>query len=203
MELSTKEKILNTALICFAENGYRGTNLRDFAARLGMSKSALYRHYASKEEIWKALVDQIGKYYNAKVNEIVQGRPVPRGLEEFIRMVMEMVDFTIRDEQIVLARKVLMAEQFHDEHARNLDAEYVMAETRRSFAQIFRKMIGEGLLHRGNPDMMALAFCAPITQLVHYSDLRPDQKLEIKKEIEEYVHHFLQVYGNRPEESED
>ena len=49
MENTTKIRILDEALIMFAENGYKGTNLRDLAARLGLSKSALYKHYASKK----------------------------------------------------------------------------------------------------------------------------------------------------------
>lgn len=59
MEISTKDRILNEALIMFAENGYRGTNLRDLAAQLGLSKSALYKHYDSKEAIWNALLDKM------------------------------------------------------------------------------------------------------------------------------------------------
>ena len=46
MENTTKEKILDAALVSFAENGYKGTNLRDLAAGMGLSKSALYKHYA-------------------------------------------------------------------------------------------------------------------------------------------------------------
>ena len=59
MENTTKEKILDAALVSFAENGYRGTNLRDLAAGLGLSKSALYRHYESKEDVWNAIPDRM------------------------------------------------------------------------------------------------------------------------------------------------
>ena len=50
MESITKERILDAALVSFAEHGYKGTNLRDLAAGMGLSKSALYRHYESKED---------------------------------------------------------------------------------------------------------------------------------------------------------
>ena len=63
---TTKEKILDAALVSFVENGYKGTNLRDFAAGLGLSKSALYRHYESKEAIWNALLDKMESYYNER-----------------------------------------------------------------------------------------------------------------------------------------
>ena len=63
MENTTKERILDAALVSFAENGYKGTNLRDLAAGMGLSKSALYRHYESKEDIWNAVFDQMEAYY--------------------------------------------------------------------------------------------------------------------------------------------
>ena len=63
MENTTKEKILDAALVSFAENGYKGTNLRDLAAGMGLSKSALYRHYESKEDIWNAVLDRMEAYY--------------------------------------------------------------------------------------------------------------------------------------------
>ena len=40
-EKGTKERILDAALDMFARRGYDGTNLRDLAASLGLSKSAL------------------------------------------------------------------------------------------------------------------------------------------------------------------
>ena len=37
MEHTTKDRILDEALILFAEQGYKGANLRDLAARLGLA----------------------------------------------------------------------------------------------------------------------------------------------------------------------
>ena len=46
MAEGTKERILETALELFAQNGYLGTSMNDIAARLGFTKAALYKHYA-------------------------------------------------------------------------------------------------------------------------------------------------------------
>lgn len=47
----TKERILETALELFAQSGYLGTSMSDIAARLGITKAALYKHYAGKQEV--------------------------------------------------------------------------------------------------------------------------------------------------------
>ena len=61
MEQTTKERILDEALVMFAEHGCKGTKLRDLAALLDLSKSALYKHYESGEDIWNALLDKMEK----------------------------------------------------------------------------------------------------------------------------------------------
>lgn len=53
----TKAEILRVALEQFTERGYDGTSIRDIAVALGITKSSLYYHFASKEAIVRALLD--------------------------------------------------------------------------------------------------------------------------------------------------
>lgn len=43
--------LLDAAVAVFNESGYDGTSVAALAARLGLSKAALYHHFSSKEEI--------------------------------------------------------------------------------------------------------------------------------------------------------
>jgi AcrR family transcriptional regulator len=52
---SMPDRILDVALDLFIENGYDGTSLREVAEKLGVTKAALYYHFASKEDILMAL----------------------------------------------------------------------------------------------------------------------------------------------------
>ena len=58
MAESTKERILRIALELFAQNGYLGTSMNDIAGQLGFTKAALYKHYASKQEILDKIVER-------------------------------------------------------------------------------------------------------------------------------------------------
>ena len=51
MAKDTKERILAAALEQFSQNGYAGTNIRELTASLGLVKSAMYKHFESKEDI--------------------------------------------------------------------------------------------------------------------------------------------------------
>ena len=196
MENTTKEKILDAALVSFVENGYKGTNLRDFAAGMGLSKSALYRHYESKEAIWNALLDKMEAYYAEHFGSVENLPEIPKSCEELLTITMKMVNFTVHDERIVLTRKLLLAEQFHDERVKKLATEHFIIGTREIFKQIFEKMMESDLLKQEDPNVLAFAFTAPITSLIHYCDREPEKEPEIMQHIEAFVKHFIRIYGN-------
>ena len=195
MGKDTKDRILDEALVSFAENGYKGTNLRDLAAGLGLSKSALYRHYESKEAIWSALLNRTEAYYAAHFGSPEHPPAMPRSCDEFYRLVMRMVDFTIHDEKIITTRKLLLIEQFRDDRVRKLASAHFMDETKAIYRRVFEGMIAAGLLRREDPEMLAFIFTAPITQLIHYCDREPEKEPQIMRQIEEYVRHFIKTYA--------
>lgn len=60
--VSTRERILTAARQLFAERGYRGTSVGDIESAAGLSprSGALYKHFASKEDVLRAVMDQHG-----------------------------------------------------------------------------------------------------------------------------------------------
>lgn len=52
---SQRGVIIEAALACFARNGYDATRIRDIAEAAGVSEGALYRHFASKEDLAREL----------------------------------------------------------------------------------------------------------------------------------------------------
>ena len=194
MENTTKERILDAALVSFAENGYKGTNLRDLAAGMGLSKSALYRHYESKEEIWNAVIDRMEAYYTSRFGSSDQLPPVPKSCDELIAVTMRMLDFTMHDERVILTRKLLLAEQFRDERARQLATLHFLTGTKEIFTKIFAEMMQNGILKKDDPAILAFAYTAPITALIHYCDREPEKEPEILRQIEAFVKHFIGTY---------
>lgn len=49
--IHTRSRLLDAALASFAANGFHGTSTRDIAEAAGMSPSAVYAHYSTKEEL--------------------------------------------------------------------------------------------------------------------------------------------------------
>jgi AcrR family transcriptional regulator len=52
------ESLLTVAVAVFNERGYDGTSMEDLAQRLGISKSAIYHHVQSKDELLRMAIDR-------------------------------------------------------------------------------------------------------------------------------------------------
>lgn len=51
--------ILAAAIDLFAQKGFRGTTTRELAAAVGVSEPVLYQHFATKSELYTAIVDHM------------------------------------------------------------------------------------------------------------------------------------------------
>lgn len=56
-----RESILRGAAAAFAERGYAGTSMEDVAAASGITKLIVYRHFASKEELYDAVLERVSE----------------------------------------------------------------------------------------------------------------------------------------------
>ena len=194
MAKDTKERILGAALEMFSQNGYAGTNIRELTASLGLGKSSMYRHFASKEEIWNTLLDDMTAYYAVRFGSPEHLPPVPDSPEELAAMTMRLVELTVHDEKIVMTRKLLMIEQFRDERARELATKHFLTGLTRMFTPVFAGMMDKGLLRRDDPAMLAFAYTAPITALIHLCDREPEKADGAIRQAEAFIRHFIETY---------
>ena len=195
MANDTKERILEAALEMFSQNGYAGTNIRELSASLGLVKSGVYKHYESKEAIWNALLDEMIAYYGEHFGSPEHLPPVPDSQEGLVTMTMQMVNFTVHDEKIVMTRKVLTLEQFRDGRARDLATKHFLTGFTEMFTQVFTGMMDKGLLRKDDPEMLAFAYTAPISALIHLCDREPEKTEEAIRQAEAFSRHFIRVYG--------
>ena len=195
MAKDTKQRILAAALDMFSQFGYAGTNIRELTASLVLAKSGMYKHFESKEAIWDALLDQMITYYGEHFGSAEHLPPVPNSLEELTVMTMGMVNFTVHDEKIIKTRKLLTIEQFRDDRARALATKHFLTGLTEMFTHVFAGMMDKGLLRRDDSEMLAFAYTAPISALIHLCDREPEKTQEALAQVEAFSRHFIKTYG--------
>ena len=195
MARDTKDRILEKALELFSQNGYSGTNIRELTASLGLVKSSMYRHFESKEDIWNTLLDELIAYYEARFGSTEHLPPVPESFDALVTLTMGMVDFTVHDKKVVMARKLLSIEQFRNERARDLSTKYFLTGLTEIFTQVFTGMMDNGLMRRDDPAMLAFSYTAPISALIHLCDREPKKIPEAMEQIKSFICHFIKTNG--------
>lgn len=71
MEDSPRGKLLSAAASLFREQGYERTTVRDIAARVGIQSGSLFHHFASKEEILKAVMIDVIRFNTERMRKAV------------------------------------------------------------------------------------------------------------------------------------
>lgn len=73
--------IVNSATKLFTEKGYDSTSLQDIINDTKLSKGAIYHHFASKEEIFEAIVDKISEKNTTELAKIRDNKSL-NGIEK-------------------------------------------------------------------------------------------------------------------------
>jgi TetR/AcrR family transcriptional regulator len=117
-----RRQLLRVAVESFARNGFSGTKTKDIAAAAGVSEAILFRHFASKEDLYHAILDEkeatlAGERWFIERNELAERRD-DRGLfllvaRQLIRSFREDVAF----HRLLLYASLeghLLADLFHE-----------------------------------------------------------------------------------------
>ena len=195
--MSTKERILEAALTLFAERGYDGTGVDLIAEHVGIKGPSLYKHYKGKEDILNALIDAAEVRYDEYFGSEEHIGSIPDNKEEFVRMTMKRVSFTMHDPMIRKIRRFLVQEQFRSERLAEVTTRHQLHGIQGMYTKIIQGMMDKGLVAEDDPALLATEFTAPAVLLIAKADRQPQYEEEILESIEKHIRHFCDVYMDR------
>jgi AcrR family transcriptional regulator len=148
----SRAAILGAALQLFSHQGYRGTSLRDIAAKAGVSTGNVYHHFADKETIFETLLSQ---YWAAierpdfPFNRALASGTFPENLEELAAAAEE----SVRRYRPYVALIYVDVVELSGDHIRKFYSE--MSER---FASFIKTRVGEeALAERLRPGVTSLS----------------------------------------------
>ena len=171
----TKERILEIALSLFAQSGYLGTSMNDIAGRLGITKAALYKHYAGKQEILDCIVARMCEMDYARAGEYAMPTAEPDGfaeaytqtpIEQIRTYSMAQFAYWTKEPFPANFRKMLTLEQYRDPRLAKLYQDYLAAGPLEYMAAIFQSLTDS----REAAMQLALEFYGPMFLLYSVYD---------------------------------
>ncbi|MFD8079883.1 TetR/AcrR family transcriptional regulator [Streptomyces sp. NPDC059718] len=152
-----RQQILDAARRCFLRDGFHSTSMQDLFAESGLSAGAVYRHFASKNEMITAIVEENMRDVLAMVHRVARNRP-SSSIGALMADVLEIVNAQTADKNVaglsVLAwseslRNPSLARQFHD----------LMAQMRTALTDVIWEHQQGGTLPReASPEALAATF---------------------------------------------
>ena len=194
MAIDTKERILEAALELFAQNGYLGTSMNDIAARLGFTKAALYKHYASKQEILDRIVERMNRLDDERAEAYEMPEAETDGFAEaYMHTPIQRIrayslaqfDHWTKEEFPANFRKMLTLEQYRDPEMAQLYQTYLAGGPLSYMEEIFAGIMSD----KEKARQAALDFYGPIFLLYSIYDGVGDKK-QVVKMVEQHVEKF-------------
>ena len=163
--MDTREQILHAALRLFACDGYEAVSVSRIAGMLGMTKGALYKHYASKRAIFDAILARMAERDAERAGEF--GLPERARCEDetayraasgaqLLQYSIAQLRYWTQDEFAACFRRLLTLEQYRSAELSALYQQYLAAGPLGYVADLFDAL--------GVPDAAraAAAFYAPM-----------------------------------------
>ena len=191
----TKTRILETALELFAQRGYLGTSMSDIAKQLGITKAALYKHYASKREILDRIVERMDRLDQERAQTYEMPETEPDGFAEAYRSTpvekiraYSAAQFRHWTEEHFSScfRKMLTLEQYRDPEMAQLYQTYLAAGPVDYMTAIFRGMTDSDETAK----QLALEFYGPMYLLYSVYDGAED-KAQIMPMLDTHIDRFI------------
>ena len=195
MAEGTKERILDIALELFAQNGYPGTSMSDIAKQLGFTKAALYKHYASKQEILDQIVERMNRMDYERAEEYEMPETEPDGFAEaYMHTPIEKIriyslaqfDHWTKETFSANFRKMLTLEQYRDPKLAQLHHDYLAGGPLEYMAAIFRKLADSD----EEAMQLALDFYGPMYLLYSIYDGAED-KASVAPMLDAHIRRFI------------
>ena len=191
----TKERILETALELFAQSGYLGTSMSDIAARLGITKAALYKHYAGKQKILDRIVQRMNELDAARAAAYEMPGAAPEGFAQaYLNTPLDRIraystaqfDHWTRESFSANFRKMLTLEQYRDARLAQLYQENLASGPVKYMAAIFRPLTDSD----ETAMQLALDFYGPMYLLYSVYDGAADQSA-VAPMLEAHIDRFI------------
>ena len=192
---TTRLAVEDAAIELFMERGYHATSMRQIAERAGLALGGIYNHFASKDEIFEAII--VDKHPYKRVLPLIMQTPGETA-EEFLRNAFQVTVSELSKNPVYLKLMLIEMVEFNGKHGASMLKE-IAPKVLPMFEQMLKVRKG---LRINNPALFLRSFFVMIisyfiTEMVTansvISKLMPKDAADVY--IDMYLHGVLNNQG--------
>ena len=197
---TTKEKILLTSLKLFAQDGYEAVSISKISGELGMAKSALYKHYKNKRDIFDSIINRMDEldYERAREYNMPDGNmdEIIKGYRKIsidkIRIYTEaQFKHWTEEEFSSLFRRMLTLEQYRNQEMSDLYQKYLVSGPIDYMTYLFAGITGK----KEEAKQLAIEFYGPIFLMYSLYDNKREGD-DLTEMLKNHVERFSKKINN-------
>src|SRR5437763_7988490 len=158
-------QILRVAMRLFSQHGFRGTTTKEIALAAGVSEAMVFRHFATKEELYSAILDQKACLHD----EIVPCQAVADAIARkddravFEAMALDALNHHEQDPEF---QRLLLHSALEEHELAQMFWKKFVKRVYRTLSAYIRERQREGALKKVEPLVIVRAF---IGMIIHHS----------------------------------
>ena len=185
----TKKRLLEATLKLISEKGYMGATTREIAQQAGVTELTLFRHFGSKEKLFKEL---LGSYtFLPRLKELL---PELDGLSsrEALELIATRFLLTLKERKSMV--KIMYSE--YTTYPENIRAVYnkFVQEMRTTLAAYFEGLQKRGVLRKNiSPAMTARMFLWILFSYFRSEEIMQSNRMK-KAAREKHIHEMIDIF---------
>jgi len=153
-------EIVAAALAVFAEKGFAAARLEEIAARAGVSKGALYLYFATKQDLFRAVVEQAIAPNMEVVRAMIAAHPGP--FSELLRLVPERIATLLETLPVGGVLKMVIGEAGNFPELARVWHDRLVAHALGALCDAVAAAQARGEVKAGDPRTYALQLVSPL-----------------------------------------
>ena len=184
-----RQDIIKAAIEVFARNGFRGTTTRDLASHAEVNEAIIFRHFNTKQELYRAILEQkLNQGQDAHCEEVQQLAKAGNDEEFFENFGNQFLE---RHEQDSTFMRLLMFSALEGHELSEMFLTSIAG--RNPLASYIERRMDDGAFRRMDPNLAARAILGMFVAYIQMQEIF-GRKKEKRFERNEVVKTFVSIF---------
>jgi AcrR family transcriptional regulator len=193
-----RRQIVAVAAELFAQKGFRGTTTKEIADRAGVSEAIIFRHFATKDDLYRAILDYKLKETAKRMQENLNEAASRKDDDAYFGLLAyEMLEFHRRDRTLM---RLLLFSALEGHDLSEIFFHSTAREMKNQIRRYIKQRIADGAFRLIDPAVAARAFMGMVLNQAQVRNIFRDDDLRFsnKQLADRFVDIFLNgIRGRR------
>lgn len=193
-----RNQIVAVAAELFASRGFSGTTTKEIAEGAGVSEAIIFRHFASKDKLYAAILDHKVKQGTERIKAQLEEAAIRKDDRAFFgALALEMLDFHSKDQTFM---RLLLFSALEGHELSSIFFDSTARDIKNHIRKYIKQRSSDGAFRSIDPAVAARAFVGMVLHQVQARTIFKDD--DVKLSNRQIADRFVEIFLNGVRDSE-